>query len=192
MAALIMVLVANATRILLLLLHNTGWQIWANTFSRLDPMAGGILLAVCLGKKSPTEKPSMRLLIIAIATTCLVLTGYLVELHPGVTWVGILTSYPLVAASCTAIVYAFINFSIRMRAFEYLGKISYGLYVYHLTCTRLADRFLTLQPGLLHAVLRPAVALAVTVAVSATSYKLLESPFLRLKRRFTYIPSRPV
>ena len=33
---------------------------------------------------------------------------------------------------------------------------------------------------------------ALTVAVAAASYALVESPFLKLKRRFTFVESRPV
>jgi peptidoglycan/LPS O-acetylase OafA/YrhL len=34
-------------------------------------------------------------------------------------------------------------------------------------------------------------ALVLTIAISAASYRLLETPFLRLKSRFALIPSRP-
>jgi hypothetical protein len=37
-----------------------------------------------------------------------------------------------------------------------------------------------------------AIGLAITVALSAFSYKYLEAPFLRLKERFAQIASRPV
>jgi peptidoglycan/LPS O-acetylase OafA/YrhL len=38
---------------------------------------------------------------------------------------------------------------------------------------------------------RDAVALAITVALAAISYRWLETPFLTLKQRFTHVLSRP-
>jgi peptidoglycan/LPS O-acetylase OafA/YrhL len=35
------------------------------------------------------------------------------------------------------------------------------------------------------------VALAVTVGLSAASYRWLETPFLQMKQRFTHVLSRP-
>jgi peptidoglycan/LPS O-acetylase OafA/YrhL len=40
--------------------------------------------------------------------------------------------------------------------------------------------------------IRAALALGLTIAVSAISYRFFEAPFLKLKRRFTYVASRPV
>jgi peptidoglycan/LPS O-acetylase OafA/YrhL len=36
------------------------------------------------------------------------------------------------------------------------------------------------------------MALAITIIFAALSYRFFESPFLRLKERFTFIPSRKV
>lgn len=77
----------------------------------------------------------------------------------------------------------------------YLGKISYGLYVFHLCCI-FTVRFILLKlyPGSIH---RAWLMLAVIglgfgtdVLISALSYRFFERPFLRLKERFTFIPSR--
>lgn len=42
-----MVIIANVTRFVALALHNTGWQIWANTVTHLDAMAGGACWRLC-------------------------------------------------------------------------------------------------------------------------------------------------
>ena len=81
----------------------------------------------------------------------------------------------------------------------YLGRISYGLYLLHELVY-----FLIFQPGkawltrLSHAIhlvdwrggVGTALAFCLTVLVAHTSYRLYEMPFLRLKRRFTIVPSR--
>jgi peptidoglycan/LPS O-acetylase OafA/YrhL len=70
----------------------------------------------------------------------------------------------------------------------YLGKISYGLYAYHLFAywvisDRLRLRFKLTGPE------EFVLALVLTVGMAALSYQALERPFLRLKRRFTVVPS---
>jgi len=69
---------------------------------------------------------------------------------------------------------------------RYPGKISYGLYVYHLVGLYFGEILARDQP-----LLRMGIALAVTFATSAVSYRLLERPFLKLKSRFEIVPSRP-
>jgi peptidoglycan/LPS O-acetylase OafA/YrhL len=79
----------------------------------------------------------------------------------------------------------------------YLGKISYGLYVYHLLGFFLGFQLLERQPllqsGLLHSryVAFCLTSLSITIAISSASYLLIEKPFLRLKKRFEVIASRP-
>jgi peptidoglycan/LPS O-acetylase OafA/YrhL len=73
--------------------------------------------------------------------------------------------------------------------FAYLGKISYGLYVYHLFSFHFADRLQSLPvPGFgLIRYLHPAVpAFLLTVALAALSWHLYESPINYLKRFFPY------
>jgi peptidoglycan/LPS O-acetylase OafA/YrhL len=65
-----------------------------------------------------------------------------------------------------------------MPAFVYGGRISYGLYVFHPAAIRLVDDLW--WPW------RLSVAFALTWVVAAVSYRYLELPFLRLKRRFTW------
>jgi peptidoglycan/LPS O-acetylase OafA/YrhL len=72
-------------------------------------------------------------------------------------------------------------------AFRYLGKISYGLYVFH---GAVISAFLMLPLafesfGLYHLVLRPILILGVTILIASISYKYFERPFLRLKAKLS-------
>jgi len=72
----------------------------------------------------------------------------------------------------------------------YLGKISYGLYVFHLLCLHLTVEVLPPSHGFLRSfVARRLGALALTLVLAMVSFEFLERPFLALKRRFTYVPS---
>ena len=63
--------------------------------------------------------------------------------------------------------------------FQYLGKISYGIYVWHLLVIYLLDHFFKMGcfSGFLWVSL-------LTIAISGISFALVESPFLRLKAKF--------
>jgi peptidoglycan/LPS O-acetylase OafA/YrhL len=73
----------------------------------------------------------------------------------------------------------------------YLG-ISYGLYVYHALGMVLTDKSMPTHTHSRQLVLRETIALAATVSLASASYALLEKPFLRIKKRFQLIGSRPV
>ncbi len=78
----------------------------------------------------------------------------------------------------------------------YLGRISYGLYVFHLLALQLADHLvfslLHVRKPLIAIPVKGAVALLLTIALAAASYRFLETPFLKLKERFAVVLSRPV
>lgn len=68
---------------------------------------------------------------------------------------------------------------------SFLGKISFGLYVFHSICLHAADRVL----GVSHPLLNFIVALTAVVLISSISYVLFERKFLLIKKtRFTRIP----
>jgi peptidoglycan/LPS O-acetylase OafA/YrhL len=72
----------------------------------------------------------------------------------------------------------------RFSAINYLGKISYGLYIYHelviLLSAKLFHFYRIGQPfGL--TVLHTAITLMVTVLVAHTSFRYFEKYFLKLK-----------
>lgn len=76
---------------------------------------------------------------------------------------------------------------LRVPPLRYLGRISYGTYVYHYAMIPLLTLLLA-KLGLgfqspQHQVLSLALCTAITLAVAAVSWHLLESPILRLKDR---------
>ena len=82
------------------------------------------------------------------------------------------------------------------KPFIYLGKISYGLYVYHVPWLGAARHILELFAGnlspLASQLCTMAIALPGAIVTGMLSYRYLESPFLRFKKRYTVIRSRPV
>lgn len=83
------------------------------------------------------------------------------------------------------------------KPFVYLGKISYGLYIFHVLWLGVVRDVLKHFAGghlssLAYQLIVMAIALPATVVTGMLSYQYLESPFLRFKKRFTFVRSRPV
>lgn len=73
---------------------------------------------------------------------------------------------------------------------RYLGKVSYGIYVFHAAVIGLTIWLVRLAGLPLWSVLP--IALTLTVTVATLSYRILEMPFLAWKERFAKVASRPV
>jgi peptidoglycan/LPS O-acetylase OafA/YrhL len=74
----------------------------------------------------------------------------------------------------------------RFKGLNYLGKISYGLYLWHMVAIYMVLAIPGLdQPQLFG--LNVLLALLLTMALSACSFRYLETPFLRWKSRFSEI-----
>ncbi len=191
--ALALILVANVVRLVAAVHHECTRQLWTNTFAHLDSIAAGILLSVLLSGRLVGVSGRVRAALMLAGVSALIVRGHSVGLEPAdaLRWWPTVLEYPLVVLGCVALLVAFLDSGWRSRTLEYLGRISYGLYVYHMTCIYLTDRYLGGEPGLMHAGLRIFVSLGLTLSFAAVSYRLIEQPFLRLKSRFTVIESRP-
>jgi peptidoglycan/LPS O-acetylase OafA/YrhL len=191
-AAWIMVAIANTVRIYEIgMTHSSADQLWANTFAHLDSLAAGILIAALLGGGVPNLRSGLRL-VLAIGGILLIgLRGHFVTDMKDPQNLGAALGYPVVVIGCCMLLFAFLGLRVRIPIVSYLGKISYGLYVYHLMAVRLADKILPEYHGGIFVAGRLVVGLALTIAISALSYVVLEKPFLKLKQRFTLVQSRP-
>jgi peptidoglycan/LPS O-acetylase OafA/YrhL len=75
----------------------------------------------------------------------------------------------------------------------WLGKISYGLYMYHEVALWARERFMGRLPWFPNKdELLSLGALTLTILLAAASYYGYERRFLQLKRAWTRVPSRPV
>lgn len=103
--------------------------------------------------------------------------------------------YTIAAAGCTAMVAGsqapmFARSPLAWAPMRYLGKISYGFYVFHIAALVIAGKAVGLV-GAPAWIAFPA-GLGLTIASAALSYAVYEKPFLRLKERFEQVKARPV
>ena len=194
-AAIVMLVIAAVMRIVMVAVHGGMNSVWCNTFARLDPIAAGILLATTLRGRAPNFGLGTRVGMLCAGVAPLALVASFWHIHEPETleWIPTLVGFPLVAIGCTLILLAVLGIQHQMPvALLYLGKISYGLYVYHALGNLLSNMMIPIQRSFLQLALRPTLAFAITAAISALSYAFLETPFLQLKKRFAHIDSRPV
>ena len=194
--AVVLLIVANLSRIVLAQLGASAQAIEFNTISRLDPIALGTLLALLENKLPRIHRPT-RWALIALG----LLTWLAASAYSGSGMVGhsvspwkLLVTRPCIALASMLILVAVLGSSQNLfanRGLIYLGKISYGLYVIHEF-----GRFLAAYLIHAHSVSTDAaqggLALCFTFILAAMSYRWLETPFLRLKDRFSHVSSRPV
>lgn len=173
-------------------------DIWVLPYSHFDSVLGGIVIGLGVFNRFLKRIPNLLCLLTGI------LALWQVTQLPNVTniqWKLMLT-YPLVGIGTALIIYSLtqggmgaISSMFRNGSLAYLGKISYGLYVYHKLGIFLSNRFTNLYVDPERLIVRPLVGLmlsfVITVVISTISYQLLEKPFLKLKERFAIIQSRP-
>jgi peptidoglycan/LPS O-acetylase OafA/YrhL len=186
--------VATAARFYLGAHHRFESEIWCNTLVQLDPIAAGILIAVLLRGAAPQFSRLARLAMILAGVASLATAAlYFGIKRDPLTTARIVLGYPMVAIGGVLLLLAVLREGAKpAKALVYLGRISYGLYVFHVLGLTISDHVVPNQTAnLARYGLRVFVALAITVSMAAISYRWLETPFLKLKQRFTYVLSRP-
>jgi peptidoglycan/LPS O-acetylase OafA/YrhL len=189
-----MLALANATRLYLGLHHTMETQAWCNTLVQLDPIAAGILIAVLLKGRTPalSARARVSLAMAGIAMLWAAANFFRIKADP-LKLSDLLLGYPAVTAGASALLIAMLcdRPVLGKSLLVYLGRISYGLYVFHILALMSSDYLL---PGFTASagrfVLHTLIALMLTVALASASYRWLETPFLKLKRRFTHVLSR--
>jgi peptidoglycan/LPS O-acetylase OafA/YrhL len=164
--------------------------IWCNTFARLDPLAAGALLALALQAK-PEGLGRARPLAAVLALLLWALVARTAGLVPAPRPLGAVLGYLGQALASALAVAAVLSPSpswLAARPLTYLGKISYGLYVFHGPALVGATSLLRHHEGH-RRLLTAALGLTLTIVAASLSYALFESRFLRYKRRLARVPS---
>ena len=178
-----LIIFANVTRIIMQKKGAGFIDFWCNTVCWLDAIAAGALIALFLRGNAPERSVRSRLLLGIGGLVLWVLTRRFRDslIYPDI------ISYPLVIIGSCMILLAMLGTNTSNPILVYFGRISYGLYVFHAAALVLAA-FVFVRYSFKSAL----VGLAITLVMGAISYRWLEQPFLKLKKRFTYVMSEPV
>ncbi len=178
--------------------------VWVLPFLHFDSIFAGVLLGAGVGSRLRTTISGDLLIAAGVA-----LFGIMLFAPGGTDYsafmpnrnVMVLTfvasAFFLIVLGCLDETSSVSRFLAR-QPLVFLGRISYGLYVWHWVATRVVEetpaawlsaRFHSTNPYVAWFV-TVLPALALTVLLSVFSYLALERPFLRLKGRFTIVPNR--
>jgi peptidoglycan/LPS O-acetylase OafA/YrhL len=175
--------------------------VFLHTLSNIDFLAAGGIVAICFRNFAPS---SVRTVLIILSG--LFIGGYYLALHYILNVHFFLYPFSraglhgqfffmlLLPLSCLllAIVYQsnllLTRWIFENQAITYLGKISYGLYLYHFPVFILMDRYVKVVPtgGLIEDPLLVIMKFVVTIVLSIASWYWLEKPLLKLKDNFKY------
>ncbi|MFN8403879.1 MAG: acyltransferase [Anaerolineales bacterium] len=173
-------------------------DIWVLPFSHFDSVLGGIVIGLGILDKPLKKIPNLIWLALGV------LALWQVTQLPNVQKIQweLMYTYPLVGIGTSLIIYSLTQGNLwaisplfRNKQLAYLGKISYGLYVYHKLGIFLANRIVHQYIEPTRELVEPAagllLAFLITVAMSIISYEAFEKFFLRMKDRFAVVKSRP-
>ena len=174
--------------------------VWANSFVQFQFFAAGALVALSTYSRTIRLSLALRGLILVAVLLCFLVAAQHYGLHG---WAMVPTSYLVIGyllalVATVGILIATLNLPLRVpRPLLYLGRISFGLYLFH-------DLFIELifndKEGLprladfaeSHRLAGLMAVFACTVAAAALSCRFFERPFLRLKGRLEILKTRPI
>ena len=177
---------------------------WTNSFVQFQFFAAGTLLSIYLKGRVPQWHPALRHVAALAGIGCWLVasTTFGVEADtPHSTVVQAPIGWALVLAGTLLLFLSMLGLPSKYlpRPIVYLGRISYGLYLFHELVYWLIfspdKEWIIRLSRLLHLAdcsngVGTALAFCLTVLVAHASYQLYEKPFLHLKSRFTIVPSR--
>jgi peptidoglycan/LPS O-acetylase OafA/YrhL len=178
-------------------LHATGTRmhnpLFNNTFTEVQFFGIGALLAVWADGSPINLSRKLRVVVGVSGLLFLMLAALFDPIHPTLSAGAF--SYNLLFLFCAIGVVllfrAVVGSSSRWypKWLLFLGKISYGLYIFNLFAT-----YFTMQVmrGHFPIAFELPVVVVLNLLLAICSYFLIEKPFLRLKRRFEVVRSRPV
>jgi peptidoglycan/LPS O-acetylase OafA/YrhL len=190
---LIVFLIGELTRALFILYKIKHPAIYMLPITHFEALLGGFLLGTGIFDKYLGRVNKWIMLsigFISLAIVFLLPNTYVINWH-------LMLTYPASGIGTTLIIFFVIDSSKKninqtsnFRPTQYLGTISYGLYMYHLLVIWLFHYILDLykknlefQPNEYPLIL-VIISLLITIVISSASFHWLEKPFLKLKMKY--------
>lgn len=183
---------AILVRSAMILRHDPPWRIFPFPLARMDSLMTGALIAMAIANRNAVLSSARRSLWSPIGATALLVS---VVLFFTVNQYG----YALYAWGFTPILLLFglwiasvvlqppdsswTNRLLSSRPMVYLGRRSYGIYLYHLPIFVWLENF-RIRHSVGNLILITALRVGLSIAVAALSFRFVEKPVLKFKSRF--------
>jgi len=177
--------------------------IWTNSLVEFQFFAFGILLSLGLNGSIPDFSARSRVALLATGIALWLVAARATGVsNVGTTAaLGPLIGYYVIGFGCVAFFLGAYGMERRWlpAPILYLGKISYGLYVFHQFSLELAGWILNRNTATasethhtVYGIGHVFLGFLLTVVAATISYRYFETPFLKLKEKFTIIHARSV
>ena len=177
---------------------------WTNSFVQFQFFSAGMLLSLALKGRTPKGRLAFRFLGIMIGVVCLFLASVYFGVQadtPSSTVLQAPIGWALVLVGTLLFFLSLLGTPARYlpKPVIYLGRISYGLYLFHELVYTFVFHIGKVQLHHLSDFLHLAgwsgavgttIVFCTTILVAHVSYQFYEQRFIRLKKRFTFVPSR--
>ena len=178
---------------------------WTNSFVQFQFFAAGILCSVYLNGKQPQSNIFTRLLMFILGVGCWLIASIVCEINadaPHLATIGqSVSGWILILIGVMLMFFSLLGISSKYlpNPLIYLGRISFGMYMVHITIYWIIYRIFKDELVLVSDKMGLAnwknelglvLAFMITVSFATLSYHFFEKPFLKLKNRFTLVPSR--
>ncbi|MCI0553562.1 MAG: acyltransferase [Anaerolineae bacterium] len=200
-ALLTIFLLGTALRALFIFFQIKHPAIYTLPFTRFESIFGGVAIGLGLFDTAFRKIQSWWLFLLGIAVNAMV---FILPNTYEISW-NLMLSYLFVGTGMSLIVFSVTQQESQLLKkllsnpfLDYLGKISYGLYIFHIISIMLAFRFYasslhTRSRGLAETnSLVFFTGLIITIILSTILYQVIEKPFLKLKEKFEIIQSHPI
>lgn len=171
--------------------HASSAAIWLNSLSEAVFFAGGALLSLTMpARRVGNIWRALLLILSGLGIWVLAESiGHVNDRNAAVDPIASTFAYLLIAIGCGILLTGFLYFPAERvpQLIVYLGKISYGLYVFHGFAMHAYGYFLGSRYQHSGEIV---INFMVTVALASLSYRFLEKPCLRLKERFELVKTR--
>lgn len=181
-------------------LHGTrSPDLWCNSINQFQFFALGSALALYMHRRSFQLAFASRLLLFVGGALAFFIAGtpfhFINDFMPS-TPASTLAGYLSLDIGCVLLCLAFLGASMPpvTRPLIYLGKISFGMYIFHYAVLSIVAAAVKKKLHLAEPIqltLIYVLTAAAAILIASISYRFFETPFLRLKSRFTFIRSRP-
>ncbi len=175
-------------------------RVWYDSFVQFECFAAGILLCLFLHGRLPGFAIWQRMVVVVGSLSCWLFAAYLEivrfsAFEHTASW-PIICSNALTALGSAMFITAFLGVdSKQLPAWAiYLGRISFGLYVYHefaiYVSYSIFGHHVSLSSPAYY--LKGVLAIGLTFLMAVLSYRYFETPFLKMKKRHAIIESQPI